>query len=226
MNRAEENTGTKRKRNGIPAFTGDAVDSKDGKEEEEEEAEITNYARKKMRLEVDVKKKEMRSLKQKKEAAVDKERQICSKLEDVRRNIDKEKVNLEYLKLEEKSSMKTVDYFDIQIRELQKTKEKELSLKIEIQKSAKASQAKISQKEEEEKSLKLRHEEAQEEVKKVEEEIVKLPSAPGYSQEVLDLINNQIDSKKADLECPVCFEECSPPIYTCQAQHPVCASCR
>ena len=122
--------------------------------------------------------------------------------------------------------MKTVDYFDIQIRELQKTKEKELSLKIEIQKSAKASQANISQKEEEEKNLKLRHEEAQEEVKKVEEEIEKLPSAPGYSQEVLDLINNQIDSKKADLECPVCFEECSPPIYTCQAQHPVCASCR
>ena len=122
--------------------------------------------------------------------------------------------------------MEKADSLDRQIRDLQKRKEKELLLKIEVQKSVKASQAKISQKEEEEKNLKLRHEEAKEEVKKVEEEIIKLPSAPGYSQEVLDLINNQIDSKKADLECPVCFEECSPPIYTCQAQHPVCASCR
>ena len=225
LNKAEEKTGAKRKRNGIPASTGDAVNSKDG-EEEEEEAVITKHARKKMRLEVEVKKKEMRSLKQKKEAAVYKERQIYSKLENVRRNIDNEKVNLEYLKLEEKSSMEQADYFDRHIRELQKTKEKELLHKIEIQKLAKASQAKISQKEEEEKNLKLRHEGAQEEVKKVEEEIVKLPSAPGPSQEVLDLIKDQIKSKKRDLECPVCFEECSPPIYTCQVQHPVCASCR
>ena len=216
MNKAEEKVGTKRKRTGI---------SKDG-EEEEEEAVITKHARKKMKHEVEVKKKEMRSLKQKKEAAIDKTTKICSKLEDVRKVIDNEKGNLEYFKGLEQSSMERADSFDRQIRELQKRKKKELLLKITIHKWVNASQAKISQKEEEEKSLKLKHEEAKEVVKKIEEEIVNLPSAPGPSQEVLDLINNQIDSKKADLECPVCFEECSPPIYTCQAQHPVCANCR
>ena len=221
MNKADEKVGTKRKRTHISAST----NSKDG-EEEEEEAVITKHARKKMKHEVEVKKKEMRSLKQKKEAAIDKTTKICSKLEDVRKVIDNEKGNLEYFKGLEQSSMERADSFDRQIRELQKRKKKELLLKITIHKWVNASQAKISQKEEEEKSLKLKHEEAKEVVKKIEEEIVNLPSAPGPSQEVLDLINNQIDSKKADLECPVCFEECSPPIYTCQAQHPVCANCR
>ena len=159
MNKADEKVGTKRKRTHISAST----NSRDG-EEEEEEAVITKHARKKMKHEVEVKKKEMRSLKQKKEAAVDKTTKICSELECVRKFLRKEKESLEQLKREAKSSMEKADSLDRQIRELQKRKEKELLLKIEVQKSVKASQAKISQKEEEEKNLKLRHEEAKEEV--------------------------------------------------------------
>ena len=28
------------------------------------------------------------------------------------------------------------------------------------------------------------------------------------------------------LDCPVCCDECSPPIFSCPAKHPVCAECR
>ena len=88
------------------------------------------------------------------------------------------------------------------------------------------SQNKISQKTKEEDILKRRYEEAKEELKKVEEAIVVLPSALGYSPDMLELLDKQIIAKRAELECFVCLEECSPPIYTCQAQHPICANCR
>ena len=64
------------------------------------------------------------------------------------------------------------------------------------------------------------------EVKKIEQEIAGLPTAPGYNQDVLSLLDDQITAKRRELECPICFEECAPPIYTCTAQHLVCAKCR
>merc|ERR1719432_299955 len=74
--------------------------------------------------------------------------------------------------------------------------------------------------------LKRQREEAKLEVEKVEKEIADLPAAPGYSQDMLTLLDNQIAAKRRELECPVCFEESAPPIYTCNAQHLVCAKCR
>ena len=68
--------------------------------------------------------------------------------------------------------------------------------------------------------------EAKLEVKKIEQEIASLPTAPGYNQDMLSLLDDQITAKRGELECPVCFEECAPPIYTCIAQHLVCAECR
>ena len=41
-----------------------------------------------------------------------------------------------------------------------------------------------------------------------------------------EALEKQISSMSMELECPVCLNECSPPIFTCLAQHPVCAGCR
>ena len=41
-----------------------------------------------------------------------------------------------------------------------------------------------------------------------------------------EALEKQISSMSVELECPVCLNECSPPIFTCLAQHPVCAECR
>ena len=220
----KEKLGKKRKENPSSDATEGAVKPIDG--EEKEEKEIVELARKKMRLEVEVKKKEMNGLKQKKEAAFDKATQLCSELEEVQKFIDAEKESLEQLKREEKSSREKVESFELQIIELRRRIDAERSLELEKQLLVERSQNKISQKTKEEDILKRRYEEAKEELKKVEEAIVVLPSALGYSPDMLELLDKQIIAKRAELGCFVCLEECSPPIYTCQAQHPICANCR
>ena len=42
----------------------------------------------------------------------------------------------------------------------------------------------------------------------------------------LESINLKISAKEVELECPVCLETASSPIYMCQEQHLVSSSCR
>ena len=42
----------------------------------------------------------------------------------------------------------------------------------------------------------------------------------------LEKLEEDITEKTTELECPVCFNTCLPPIYSCTAQHLVCSSCR
>ena len=46
------------------------------------------------------------------------------------------------------------------------------------------------------------------------------------TQKLLFHINRKIEAKEADLECPICFEVSSPPIYSCDEQHIICSDCR
>jgi len=41
-----------------------------------------------------------------------------------------------------------------------------------------------------------------------------------------EALEKDISSMSMELECPVCLNVCTPPIFTCLAQHPVCAGCR
>jgi len=45
-------------------------------------------------------------------------------------------------------------------------------------------------------------------------------------KEQIKALEVQISDMSLELECPVCFEVCAPPIYMCLAQHPVCSGCR
>ena len=92
---------------------------------------IVELARKKMRLEVEVKTKEMNGLKQKKEAAFDKATKLCLELEEVQKFIDAEKESLEQLKREKKSSGMKVKSFELQILELRGRIDAELLLESE-----------------------------------------------------------------------------------------------
>ena len=74
--------------------------------------------------------------------------------------------------------------------------------------------------------LEGRLEEVKHLIEEVEKKIADLPTAPVYSQEMLSILEKQIAVKRKELECPVCFEESAPPIYTCVAQHLICAKCR
>ena len=46
------------------------------------------------------------------------------------------------------------------------------------------------------------------------------------NQQYLESISLKISSKEAELECPVCLELASAPIYMCLEQHLVCRGCR
>ena len=43
---------------------------------------------------------------------------------------------------------------------------------------------------------------------------------------LLSYIEQQISSKESSLECPVCLEVASSPIFMCQEQHLLCGACR
>eukprot|EP00092_Neocalanus_flemingeri_P018467 GFUD01019986.1.p1 GENE.GFUD01019986.1~~GFUD01019986.1.p1 ORF type:complete len:105 (+),score=37.09 GFUD01019986.1:164-478(+) len=36
----------------------------------------------------------------------------------------------------------------------------------------------------------------------------------------------EIEEKERDLECPVCFEVCTKPIFMCDLSHQICKQCR
>ena len=45
-------------------------------------------------------------------------------------------------------------------------------------------------------------------------------------QKLLDFLTNSIKEKENDLECPVCLEIATIPIYSCQESHLICSTCR
>ena len=195
-------------------------------DEEEDVTAIAALASKKMRLEVEVKKAELKSLKVQKQEAVDKVKKISSELEAVHESTGQQKESLKQHRREEKSFKKQAEGYEVEIVALYKKQIDALKLKAEKRDLAKGDEAAISMSKEQGTRLERQLEEAKLEIEKVEKEIAYLPSAPGYSQEMLSLLDNQIAAKRRELECPVCFEECAPPIYTCIAQHLVCVKCR
>ena len=46
------------------------------------------------------------------------------------------------------------------------------------------------------------------------------------SLELLSEYNSLIESRGKELECPVCLEVASPPLFCCEDQHLICSQCR
>ena len=66
--------------------------------------------------------------------------------------------------------------------------------------------------------LKSKHEDKKQ---KTEEQVVVGPNLV-----LLDYISKKIEAKEGMLECPVCFEVASAPIFMCSSEHLVCSACR
>jgi len=197
------------------------------KEEEEEDlTAIAALASKRIRFEVEVKKQELKNLKVQKQEAVNQVKKISAELEAVHESTEHQKGLLKQHKGEEKSYKEQAEAYQIEIEALCRKLMDALKLKDEKSLLAKDDEAAISMSKEKGTMLERQLDEAKLKVEKVEKEIADLPSAPGYSPDMLSLLDNQIAAKRRELECPVCFEECATPIYTCNAQHLVCAKCR
>jgi len=61
-------------------------------------------------------------------------------------------------------------------------------------------------------------------------EVLTLPTAtvqpPGPNKQLLEFIDKQISEKEKELECPVCLEVASAPIFMCSELHLICTNCR
>ena len=186
---------------------------------EEHETPIVEAARKRMKLEVDTKNKEMERLKLEKEKAVENLEKISSELGAVQKLIGKDRGFLKQHEEEDLVDQKRSEVLNLEINVLlKKRKERQASIM----------GRQLTQRSREEKGARLegRLEEVKLLIDEVDKKIADLPTAPVYSQEMLDILKKQITGKRRELECPVCLEESSPPIFTCAAQHLVCGNCR
>jgi len=188
-------------------------------EQEEDVGKIAQQASKKMKLEVSAKVREMESLKFQREAAVQKGKLISSAIESTQNVLDQDR---EILRMHEAG-----EQFDKKrLERINKEREGIMMTLAARQSVIQQYQSSVRGREERTRKLKEKLEETNTNVKKFEKNLADLPSAPGFSQDVVSLLDNQIAAKRKELLCPVCLEEAVPPIYSCVAQHLVCANCR
>ena len=67
--------------------------------------------------------------------------------------------------------------------------------------------------------------------KEITEIKVQLGESPKCEAEPESLVllseyNSLIESREKELECPVCLEVASPPLFCCEDQHLICSQCR
>ena len=203
--------------------------------EEIKVAKIAEQVGKKMKLEINAKVKEMESLTYQREAAVKKAKRLSRKLEVVQCSADQESEflakheNDDELDRKKLKQLKKLELLSCYVLHCQN----HLAKKEEIANNRAARQAVIrkhrdnlTEKAATHKALKEELEETNNNIKKLENKMEDLPSNSGFSQDVSILLDDQIATRRKELECPVCLEEAAPPIYSCIAQHLVCAKCR
>jgi len=193
---------------------------------DEDEVNIFKAASQKMRLEVAAKNSELKGLRSLKENAVKNWQNIASQFTAVQRKIEKHGEVLEQYEQEEEADRRRLEALEQEIQERKYRKKELLRVKEERLLWFKHQMIVMNCRKAEETRLGDQLQSALTQIKTAEQQIADLPNASGYSQEKLQELEDQIAAKKSELECPVCYEEAAPPIYTCVAQHLVCAKCR
>ena len=192
----------------------------------EEEKEIAKAAFERAKVEIAAKTGALRGLQNQKEDAAKKITELQSKTKEVQIKIESKKRSLE--EAEKERQIAEVKLVEVEEEEqmikkkrrkmqsiLQEKEDTEVLLKMDVRQQVE----KLAKQEEKVKN-------AEKVVEELQRQIKALPEAPGYNPYMLKQLDDQISERKEELECPVCFHECSPPIYTCAAQHLICGNCR
>ena len=144
---------------------------------------------------------------------------------------------LDALEDEKNKKTKEISVVDMKIADLQADRER-LIKEVEERNDQMISLAR--EKEDLEKDIDRNVEEATRDIAALEEEIKSLridsPSKAVKSKEepqpkrnpnmqLLEYIENKIEAKQKELECPVCLEVASAPIFTCSDLHLICGHC-
>ena len=127
---------------------------------------------------------------------------------------------------EAKMNETTIVKIELQMKNLEKVQQETSRMLDIVHANAKNSKKAIVQRSKEVAEYKQEKEELKLRVDELEEDLVLLPGAVGYSQEMVNEMESEIEALAEDLQCPVCMEEFSSQVFTCPAQHPVCSTCR
>jgi len=195
-------------------------------EQEKDVAKIAEQASKKMKLEVSAKVREMESLKVQREAAVQKAKFISSAIEKTQNEVEQDREVLRRYEEGEEFDKKRIERLNTEQQRIQKEKEEIIRGQRQRQRVIQQYRSILRSMEGKTRTLKEKLEETNINVRNLEKDLADIPSAHGFSQDVVSLLDNQIAAKRKELVCPVCLEEAVPPIYSCIAQHLVCANCR
>lgn len=163
-------------------------------------------------------------------------KEVKDNLDCIKRLSDMIKTGEEYIKAENylisqfneeaKMKEKTINEIGSQMKKLEKVQQETSRMLDIVHASAKTSKESIVQRSKEVAEQKQQKEELKLRVVELEEELVVLPRATGYSQEMVDDMESQIEGLAEHMQCPVCMEEFVLEVFTCPAQHPVCSICR
>ena len=141
-------------------------------------------------------------------------------------SIKQENILISGLDEEAEMTEKTLKNLGLQMKNLEKVQRETLRKLDIVNANAGNSKKTIAKLSKEVAGFKQQKEELKVQVIELEEDLVALPSAAGFSQEVVDEMESQIAALAEDLQCPVCLEEFFSEVFTCPAQHPVCSTCR
>ena len=146
------------------------------------------------------------------------------KIEDEKHTVQKKvaeiDANMRELQISKDQLVKDMEDKDQKLEKLLKKKhklEKFIAERVSENKQSKG------QLEKEIEDIKARLQETQ---KSQEMEQNKIENLPPENQKLLEYINSKIDAKEKELECPVCLEVASIPIFCCDDQHIICTDCR
>ena len=193
---------------------------------DEDEVNIFKATSQKMRLEVAAKTSELKGLRSRKENADKDLQNIALQITEVQRKIEKHGEFLKQYEKEEEADRRRLEALEQEIQERKYRKKELLKIKEKRQRKIGGRLFLLNRLKAKEITLGVQRQSTLRQIKSAEQQIANLPNASGYSQEKLQELEDQIAAKRSELECPVCYEEAAPPIYTCVAQHLVCNKCR
>ena len=200
------------------------LDAKDGVEERE----IVEAAMKKAKIEIAAKTETLRDLRIQKVEAVKKVTELHAKTKKIQKKMEAKKISLEEAVKDRQTTDDQLAEIEEEEREIRR---KKLKLQSILQEKENTEALLVMDIRDEKWKLAEQDEEikkAEKEVKELQQQIKVLPEDPGYNASKFRQLEDQISEseRSGEFECPVCFNECSPPIFTCEAQHLICGSCR
>ena len=147
-------------------------------------------------------------------------------IQKARVEIENEKAGMADLDIKEEIAENDLTEIDLKMADLESSRQESLRTLGIVQASIKTKEKKIAERSLQVSTWNQEVLDSKRQLIELEEDLEALPTEMGYNQQRLQLLEKQINALQKDLECPICLNPCTSPIFSCPSQHPVCSTCR